>query len=312
MPAVEFSPDDRWIVASGSSVPVTMWDAASGKKVRAFDHRGWVDWLVFSDDGTRLLTAGSSGAHVWDAGSGELVTDLVREPVTAADMTGDGTLVVTAGPGGDYLWNAATGERIGELGNRIDPIRVDSIRVASFDPTGRRVLTAGEDDVARVWDVASGDLLHVLDGHAEDILDAEFSPDGSSVATASLDGDAALWDVEAGRQVHVLRGHFNPVYAITFDPTGRWIVSGSQRTAGLWPVSSGLLQQYLRGHEEPVTTVEFSSTGWRVLTASEDGTVRTWVCETCGDVSELVELADVRLGATARELSDEERERYLG
>ena len=91
--------------------------------------------------------------------------------------------------------------------------------------------------------------MATLDGHTDDVLDAEFSPDGSSVATASLDGDAALWDAETGEQLRVLRGHFNPVYAITFDPSGRWIVTGSQRTAGLWPESSGLLAAYLRGHE---------------------------------------------------------------
>jgi WD40 repeat protein len=101
------------------------------------------------------------------------------------------------------------------------------------------------------------------------------------------------------------------VFTISFDPTDRWVLTGSQRTAGLWPVESGLLAGYLRGHESPVTTAEFASTGWRVLTASEDGTVRTWVCETCGQIDELLVLAGERLEATGRKLTPEESARYL-
>ena len=49
-----------------------------------------------------------------------------------------------------------------------------------------------------------------------------------------------------------------------------------------------------------------------IVTGGEDGTVRTYGCQLCGRLDELVELAERRLAATRRELTPGERERYLG
>ena len=271
------------------------------------EHPFAVTAAAFSDDGRRLVTAGGPSVRVWSR-DGTLLEDIAADRVVRVDVDAHGDRVVTADTENRVrVWSMETGERLLEL-----PGHDGRVTAVSFDPSGRLLLTAAEDDATRVWDAETGMAVATLDGHTDDVLAAEFSPDGSSVATASLDGDAALWDAETGDQLRVLRGHFNPVYAITFDPSGRWIVTGSQRTAGLWPESSGLLAAYLRGHEEPVTTVELASTGLRVLTASEDGTVRTWTCDTCGVIPELLALADARLTGFGRELTDDERDRYVG
>ena len=62
---------------------------------------------------------------------------------------------------------------------------------------GGRIVTANGDTKARIWDVASGRLLAILEGHTGEVVDAEFSPDGRRVVTASWDGTARIWDVEA-------------------------------------------------------------------------------------------------------------------
>ena len=48
------------------------------------------------------------------------------------------------------------------------------------------------------------------------------------------------------------------------------------------------------------------------MTGGVDGTVRTYVCEICGGVDDLLALAESRLAATHRELTPEEREQFLG
>ena len=58
---------------------------------------------------------------------------------------------------------------------------------AAFSPDGTRVVTASDDNTARLWDAASGKALATLEGHADRVWSAAFSPDGTRVVTASAD-----------------------------------------------------------------------------------------------------------------------------
>ena len=41
----------------------------------------------------------------------------------------------------------------------------DEVYSAAFSPDGRRIVTASEDQTARIWDAATAKLLAVLSGH---------------------------------------------------------------------------------------------------------------------------------------------------
>jgi WD40 repeat protein len=64
---------------------------------------------------------------------------------------------------------------------------------AAFNPDATRIITAGDDRTARLWDAATGQELLVLRGHEAGVRCAAFSPDGTQVVTGSKDGIARLW-----------------------------------------------------------------------------------------------------------------------
>ena len=51
----------------------------------------------------------------------------------------------------------------------------------------RQIVTASAENAAKIWSSASGECLHILTGHSNEIESATFSPDGFLVATASRD-----------------------------------------------------------------------------------------------------------------------------
>jgi WD40 repeat protein len=162
----------------------------------------------------------------------------------------------------------------------------------SFSPDNLRVITANQDNIARLWDADSnsqtyGKLLRTLEGHTSGVSAASFSPDGKYVVTGSLDNTARLWDVDPnsptyGKALCSLEGHTDGLYCASFSPQGQWVLTGGRDNAArLWDVdpnsqSYGKLLRTLRGHKLQVVVALFSPDGTRVLTGSNDNTVRLW------------------------------------
>jgi WD40 repeat protein len=58
-----------------------------------------------------------------------------------------------------------------------------------------RIVTASDDNTARVWEEARGEPIgKPLKGHKDDVESAAFSPDGRRIVTASDDNTVRIWD----------------------------------------------------------------------------------------------------------------------
>jgi WD40 repeat protein len=141
----------------------------------------------------------------------------------------------------------------------------------------------------------------------------DFSPDGKLLVTAGRDHDVIVWDVATQEQVHRFdEAQSASVEDARFSPDGRWIVTAGPISARIWNVADGRPLMYLYGPTSHVKAAAFASDSRTITTREEGGVVRRYVCELCGGIDELTALAESRLRATRRTLSDDERTRYLG
>ncbi len=312
-----FSPDGNHIVTASEDGTARIWDAATGEPIGAVlkGHKGDVFSAAFSPDGNRIVTASGDGtARIWDAATGEPIGAPLtghEKEVNSAAFSRDGKRIVTASMDGTArIWDAETGQPIGEplnvrgIANGLAPdtrrrIIIDyAVVSAAFSPDGKRIVTASDDNTARLWDAATGEAIGApFIGHDERVLSAAFSPDGKRIVTASLDGTARIWDAETGQQVGAPlttseeaasrtndshnRGNISVNHGMlsaAFSPDGKRIVTASaDKTARLWDAETGeQIGTPLKGHDDAVNSAAFSPDGKRIVTSSRDGTVRLW------------------------------------
>jgi WD40 repeat protein len=155
------------------------------------------------------------------------------------------------------------------------------VQSAVFSPDGRRIVTASNDNTARIWDAATGALLSVVQAHDLPLTSAAFSPDGLRLVTASDDKTARIWDAATGKQLAVLSGHGDSVTHVAFSADGLRVVTASDdATARIWNAATGAQLAVLSGHASYVATAEFSPDGRRIVTAGGDKFARIWSAET--------------------------------
>jgi WD40 repeat protein len=153
-----------------------------------------------------------------------------------------------------------------------------SVFDVAFDPTGKRIVSAGGGDrTVRIWDAETGAQLACLTGHVCAVVGVAFDPTGKRIVSGSVDCTMRIWDAETGSQLACLIGHEREVVGVAFDPSGTRITSGSSDgTVRMWDAESGIELACLSGHEGPVSGVAFSPDGRRIVSGSVDRTVRIW------------------------------------
>lgn len=73
-------------------------------------------------------------------------------------------------------------------------------------------MSGSRDATLRVWDIETGQCLHVLMGHVAAVRCVQY--DGRRVVSGAYDFMVKVWDPETETCLHTLQGHTNRVYSL--------------------------------------------------------------------------------------------------
>ena len=267
--------------------------------------------------GDRAVSAGMDGkVLVWSTTTGAIAYEFAGFwPSICGDR------VALANGSQVAIYSLANGKRQVDLEDH--GARVVDVK---FSSNCQRVATAGEDNVARVYDSGTGEALALAPQDGDSLTEVSFSPDGALLVTQriynrtdafdvatgrkvlSSPGFAAafspdmswlavggadssgfrLWDVAERRPIETSYAQPGMIYSVAFDSSGMLLLtSGGDRTARVWEAGTLRPAVVLSGHTDDVTAAQFSHGGKYVVTASRDKTARVWVARTGELVAEL-------------------------
>ena len=158
---------------------------------------------------------------------------------------------------------------------------VGEVQAVAVSPNGKYILTAGDDNTARLWDAQTGMELLTYAGHTKLIWEVKFSSNGKYVLTGSRDMTARLWDMHTGKELRVFSGHTAEITSVAFSPDGDRVATSSvDATARVWDAQTGKELFALKEHTAIIHSVAFSPNGKLIVTGSADQTARLWDAKT--------------------------------
>ncbi len=231
------------------------------------DQDTWLRTVEALDDG--FATADIDGGIVLRDAEGNPTGTLVGHEAGVWDLAyHDGALASVGDDGQIMLWDLQTGD----AANTFTTEEPTVIYTVAFSPDGTQLATGHDDMTARLWDVASGEILAEMP-HGDWVSRVVFSPDGETLAAGSRDARIYLWTLSDPEEPRKLEGHPNWVFALAYSPDGLSLASGAaDNTVRLWDATTGEpLGSPHTDHENWVRDIVFSADGTRLASASADG-----------------------------------------
>lgn len=155
-------------------------------------------------------------------------------------------------------------------------------------PDGRFVISGGgganvadstrvSDHGIRVWNVETGQLERVLDGHHGDVNALAVTSDGRLLISASGDDTLAVWDLASGLRQRVIHVDGDGVHDVALTPNGNRLVSASENgRITLWSLRWGSEIRTMHGRHSSAQAVAVTPDGKLAVSGSVDKTVRVW------------------------------------
>ena len=104
----------------------------------------------------------------------------------------------------------------------------DVILRLTWHPRGTELATSSVDRSAKIWDVATGQLITTLKGHYYGVNKAVWSPDGRLLATCSFDRTVRIWSTIDWKCVRVIdEPQREDIPSVAWSPCNCFLASGT-------------------------------------------------------------------------------------
>ena len=268
-----FTRDGRHVVTGSFAGAVTLWEAATGARVREWTLGETVHDVACSPDGRWIAVAVERGVRHWPVESDTVMGSLdagAPHGTRRVLFSADSGRVLGFGGGGARVWEMGSGQVLTPLLEH----RNFWVHGAAFGPDGTQVVSWGRDGLARFWGVGDRPAISPDLRHDHAVRHAEYSADGLRMVTASNDHTARIWDAETGVLLCSLH-HAGRVLQARFSRDGRRVLTLDGFSTRVWDLANTALAGPMLRVPRP-HGLGFSASGNQILTVDAERTVRAW------------------------------------
>jgi WD40 repeat protein len=293
---VAITPDGAMFVSCIDDT-ITVWDIETGQDLYTFSddsfHR--IEGVTITPDGTKIV---SYDAHytikVWDIRTREILLTLTGHTsfVRGIAITPDGTKIVSASDDWTIkVWDIRTGKNLASHYGHYS-----SVKSVAITPDGTKIVSCSHDNTIKVWNIKTGEILLTFTGHHSSVNSVAITPNGTKIVSGH-NNTIKIWDIMTKHNVYLQgKSHYTDkiIYGLKITPSGTKIVTFGGLIMQVWDIETGQELLTLTGHSRSntwvdlhankiypgnngyINSVEITPDGTKIISASNDATVKIW------------------------------------
>ncbi|CCI39087.1 WD40 repeat domain-containing protein [Microcystis aeruginosa] len=293
---VAITPDGAMFVSCIDDI-ITVWDIETGQDLYTFsdDSCARIDGVTITPDGTKIVSYGTFDTiKVWDIRTGEIFLTLTGDSsrVRGIAITPDSEKIVSAGD--DCIikvWDIRTGKKLAS-----HYVHLALVKRVAITSDGTKIVSASEDNTIKVCDITTGEILLTFTGHYCSVDAVAITPDDTKIVSGH-DNTINIWDIMTKHNVYFQgKSHYTnkSIYGLKITPSGTKIVTFGGLIMQVWDIETGQELLTLTGHSGSntwvdlhankiypgnngyINSVEITPDGTKIISASNDATVKIW------------------------------------
>ncbi|MGH7131758.1 MAG: protein kinase domain-containing protein [Phycisphaerales bacterium] len=278
-----FSPDGRLLAVTGITREILLLDPSTLHELARFGEvAGPIRCVTFDQTGTRIAAANNDGTiSVYDLATLTSTRRLGRRGpvITRVAIAGDGTIAAGSVSGDLLLWRPGSAIPSRTLAHE------GGIATLSFSADSATLASGGNDRTVRLWNVADGQPIGVLESPNGWIKSVCFMPDGRRLVSAGW-WNVEVWDVLEHKR---LRAYplAQGVNGGAITPDGAVFVAGYGSFLRSYDLAADPGVRRLPPHDGRCT-VAYSPDGEMLATSDNTGRVRLWNARSLAPIHELI------------------------
>lgn len=277
------SPNGNDFATASADGKVIVWNLQRDLEFQSHSaHASAIGAVAINADGTVVVTAGhDSTARVWDRKRrfAPMIFKERKHVFCVAISPDDKTIASGGGEGVVHLWDTETGNAIGTL-----DVHNSTVWSLAFSPDGKFLAAGTEGCAIGVFELATKSLPFKLTGHHRTVTSLTFTPDSRCLLSGSHDGTVRIWNLPSGDLIAQTEPLGLPVLAVATSPNSECFAAALgnpfefQLGGGIvvGQINDATIRRRIQGHSKPVTGIAFTSDGKRIISGSQDRTIRFW------------------------------------
>jgi len=275
---VRFNRDGEYCLSGGKDRSVCLWNPKKGARIKEYkgEHAYEVlDIRVVGDNSKFASCGGDRAAYLWDVATGNIIRKFRSHEakINVMDFNKDESVLIC----GSYDTTISCWDLRSNSYKPLQTITGFKDSVSGVVSTDDSIIASSVDGTLRQFDLRMGEC--VVDHVCRPITSLRLSTNKDCLLLGCLDSKIRLFDKASGEMLNSFKGHVNkdfPIGSLTTN-TDAHVISGSEdNDVVIWDMIDAKMVHRLKGHSLPVCSVDYHPREQMLVSASFDGTIRSW------------------------------------